>query len=116
MPSKWKPRDPSIFPKLFPDSVEEAFKTSRPFLLATRSSHSEAKAYLNTFREWRFCLRERGTFLHRCFTIERDHRICTSIVQDKFGYQLWVQIKPDHKNGTLPLDLNPHLKEYLNDI
>lgn len=94
--SRWKRRDPAIFPVHFADTVEVAFRDDvqgTPILLHVAKSASDARQYLDKFREWRFCLRERGTPSHRCFYIERDKVIRTSTVEALGVYSIYVRVE-----------------------
>lgn len=90
---RWKPRDPSKFPARFEQVTLRAYNSIKPQLLQT-VRRNEAKKLRDIFREWRFCLRTKGTPADPCFTIERDWRICTVIYEEGSLVHIWVEIRP----------------------
>lgn len=91
----WKPRDPSIFPAKFADVVLRAGDLNSPEILDLVASHSAARALLNRFREWRFCLRQSSNPNHRCWSVERDYHIASRIrALPGGGYKIEVVVNP----------------------
>lgn len=91
---RWKPRDPSIFPPHYATCVELAYKSKEPHLLQSCRTTAGASKLRNIFREWRFCLREKGRLADRGFEIERDYRICTFTRAENGMIGVWVEIRP----------------------
>lgn len=107
--SRWKPRDPSIYPIQFFDIVEKAHSNlGQPTILEVCRDEEIARSFLDRFREWRFCLRHSKGH-HRCSTIERDFRITTRTKPSVIGIQIFVTVKPRAESAILDLSLNPDL-------
>lgn len=112
MPSKWKPRDPAIFPIRYSEATLQAYTTGRKVLLATVRTPAQARSALDKFREWRFCLRCKGTPAHRCFILERDLSIRASTNETPDGLiELYVYLRPKKLSSFTAL--NPELMETL---
>lgn len=107
--SKWKVRDPSLYPIAFTDTVLKAVSDAEPAFLSSHPSRQSARLAADRFREWRFCLRQSGRSLHRVFTIERDFHITLRTEFQANRYSLWVAVIP--RKLTTIEQLNPHLVE-----
>lgn len=89
----WKPRSPDTFPWLFSQTVKAAAADiDKPIILRNDfNSKAEAKLYVNTFRYWRYCLREwAGGEYGNASAIERDFKLCTKIEWCPIVYTQWV--------------------------
>lgn len=111
MPSKWKPRDPAIFPAAFSTTVLKALSDDRPAILSSHPTRQSARVAADRFREWRFCLRSAGFTLHRVHEIERDFQITLRTEFQAGSYTLWVAVIP--RKLSVVRQLNPHLADLL---
>lgn len=107
MPSKWRPRDPSIFPAHFTLVVLRSQTNASPALLSTHRSKLHARVAADCFREWRFCLRSGSYRAQRAWTIERDFHITLRTVVQADLFELWVEVV--RRKADLLGGLNPHL-------
>lgn len=114
MPSKWKPRDPYIFPIAFTETVLKALSDARPAFLSSHPSRYEARVAADRFREWRFCLRQINASLHRAWEIERDFHITLRTEFEAGSYSLWVAVVPRKLSAVERL--NPHLAEVIRGV
>lgn len=104
---RWKIRDPNIYPIKFFDIVEEAARNPhKPILLHVVRNSGEARAYLDRFRAWRFCLRS-STSTHRCSNIENSSRITARTKHSPGLVEIWITVKP--RIASSFFDLNPEL-------
>jgi hypothetical protein len=108
--SKWKLRDPAIFPVTYTDCTLAAHESSKPVFLSSHSSKLSARHAADRFREWRYCLRGKGHG-HRAYRLECDSTI--GLETREFGgrWELWVTVKVKAHKSLL--DLNPGLEGLL---
>jgi len=110
MSSKWRVRDPNIFPVRFTDLTIEALSNHEEVFLSLHPTRAAARAAADRFREWRFCLRN-GSFAHRAYLIEQNYNIKLITKFFNHKYELWISVS--EKLLSVAERLNPDLAEII---